>query len=60
MGESGRDEADLGCWWKVSVDVIDLLFESLVEHLISLVQDQHLDSPERESSEVIEVKAGVM
>ena len=47
--QSGRDEADLGSGGQVSVHVIDLLLESLVQHLIGLVQDQHLDSPGRES-----------
>mmetsp|Transcript_27194 Transcript_27194/g.63561 ORF Transcript_27194/g.63561 Transcript_27194/m.63561 type:complete len:205 (+) Transcript_27194:860-1474(+) len=32
----------LGRWWKVAVYVVDLFFESLVEHLVSLIDHQHL------------------
>ena len=33
----------LGCRWQISVDVVNLFLESLVEHLISLIKDHHLD-----------------
>ncbi len=34
---------NLSCGRKVSVDVVDLVFESLVEKLIRFVKDQHFD-----------------
>ena len=30
---------------QISIDVVDLLLEPFVEHLVCLVEDQHLDSP---------------
>ncbi len=44
MGQSGGDEADLGGGRQVAVHVIDLLLEPLVQHLVRLVQHQHLDA----------------
>ena len=48
VGQSGGDEADLGGGREVSVDVVDLFLEPLVQHLVGLVQNQHLDSPVKE------------
>ena len=48
VGQSGGDEADLGGRREVSVDVVDLFLEPLVQHLVGLVQNQHLDSPVKE------------
>ena len=42
--QGGGDEANLCCWGQVPVHIIDLLLEPLVQHLISLVQHQHLDA----------------
>ena len=33
----------LSCWWQVAVDIVDLFFESSVQHLVSLVQNEQLD-----------------
>ncbi|KAI6762674.1 hypothetical protein HG530_008654 [Fusarium avenaceum] len=41
--ESGADNHDLGGRGEVSVNIVDLLSESLVEELIGLIEDQHLD-----------------
>mmetsp|Transcript_42016 Transcript_42016/g.68047 ORF Transcript_42016/g.68047 Transcript_42016/m.68047 type:complete len:226 (+) Transcript_42016:629-1306(+) len=43
MRHGGRDEHDLRGRRQVAVDVVDLFLEASVEHLICLVQDQHLD-----------------
>ena len=48
VGQSGGDQADLGGGREVSVDVVDLFLEPLVQHLVGLVQNQHLDSPVKE------------
>ena len=32
----------LSCWWKVSVDVIDLFFETSVQHFVGFVKNQKL------------------
>ncbi len=45
VGESGRDEADLGGRGQVAVHVIDLLLEPFVQHFVGLVEHQHLDAP---------------
>ena len=37
VGQSGGDEADLGGRREVSVDVVDLFLEPLVQHLVGLV-----------------------
>mmetsp|Transcript_2117 Transcript_2117/g.5660 ORF Transcript_2117/g.5660 Transcript_2117/m.5660 type:complete len:305 (+) Transcript_2117:403-1317(+) len=39
----GGDEDHLGRWGKVTVDVVDLLLEATVQHLVRLVQNEHLD-----------------
>ena len=44
VGQRGGDEADLGCGGQVAVHVVNLLLEPLVQHLVSLVQHQHLDA----------------
>mmetsp|Transcript_23503 Transcript_23503/g.73932 ORF Transcript_23503/g.73932 Transcript_23503/m.73932 type:complete len:306 (+) Transcript_23503:468-1385(+) len=43
VGQRRRDEDDLGGGRQVAVDVVDLLLEALGEHLIRLVDDEHLD-----------------
>merc|ERR1719233_1515004 len=42
--QSGRDQTHLSCWRQISVDIIDLFFESFVQHFVSFVQNQHLDT----------------
>ena len=41
----------------IPVDVVDLLFESLVEHLVGFVEHQHLDTPSPQGPEQIIVKS---
>ena len=36
--------ANLCCGGQVAVDVVDLLLESLIQHLVGFVEDQHLDA----------------
>lgn len=43
VGEGSRDDDDLGGGREVSVHVVDLLSESLVEQLIGFVENQHLN-----------------
>lgn len=40
-----KNPTDLSCWRQVSVDVINLLLESLVQHFVRFVEDQHFDGP---------------
>lgn len=42
LRKSSRDNYTLHPVWEVSVNVINLVFESLVEHFICLVQNKHL------------------
>ena len=37
--ECGRDEDDLRGGREITVDVVDLFFESFVQHLVSFVED---------------------
>ncbi|KAI6751992.1 hypothetical protein HG531_006688 [Fusarium graminearum] len=41
--QGGTDDHNLGGRGKVSVNIVDLLSESLVEELVSFIEDQHLD-----------------
>ena len=45
-----RERFYLSGWGKISVDIIDLFLEALVQHLIGLVQHQHLDATGSESA----------
>lgn len=54
--QCGRNEAHLGGWGQVAVDVVDLLLESLIQHLIGLVKDEHLDTPGAQGSPADHVK----
>ena len=45
VGKGGGDETDLSGWGQIAIHVIDLLLESLIQHLVGLVQHQHLDAP---------------
>ena len=56
VGKSGGDETDLSGWGQIAVHVIDLLLESLVQHLVGLVQHQHLDAPGPQSPPPYHVK----
>jgi hypothetical protein len=42
VGKRSGDDDDLTSGWQESVDLVDLLFETLVEHLIGLVKNEHL------------------
>mmetsp|Transcript_34310 Transcript_34310/g.84975 ORF Transcript_34310/g.84975 Transcript_34310/m.84975 type:complete len:251 (-) Transcript_34310:420-1172(-) len=44
----GRHEDHLSGWRQVPVDVVHLLLEPAVEHLVRLIQNQHLDPTSRE------------
>ena len=35
----------LSCWWEISVDVIDLFFETTIQHFIGFVKNEKLKSP---------------
>ena len=50
--KGGRDEHDLCGRREVAVHVVDLLLEALVQHLIGLVQHQHLDVSRAQRSPV--------
>jgi hypothetical protein len=41
--QGGAEQDDLGSGREVTVDVINLILEALVEELVGLVQDEHLD-----------------
>uniref|UniRef100_A0A0K8RG64 Putative translation initiation factor 4f helicase subunit eif-4a n=1 Tax=Ixodes ricinus TaxID=34613 RepID=A0A0K8RG64_IXORI len=43
VGQGGRDEHHLGARGQVSVHVVDLLLEALVEHFVGFIEYQHLD-----------------
>ena len=43
LRQRGRHDNNLQTRWEVSVDVINLFLEATSEHLIGLVQNQHLD-----------------
>lgn len=43
LGHGGREEADLGLWAQLGDDLVDLLDEAHGEHLVGLVDDEHLD-----------------
>lgn len=60
VGKRGRDEADLRRWRQITVNVVDLLFEAFVEHLVGLVQHQHLDrsGPQHAPLDHVEDAAG--
>mmetsp|Transcript_98879 Transcript_98879/g.265543 ORF Transcript_98879/g.265543 Transcript_98879/m.265543 type:complete len:232 (-) Transcript_98879:38-733(-) len=45
VGHRRGDEDHLGGRREVTVDVVDLLLEAAVQHLIGLIKDQHLDRP---------------
>mmetsp|Transcript_71310 Transcript_71310/g.200990 ORF Transcript_71310/g.200990 Transcript_71310/m.200990 type:complete len:205 (+) Transcript_71310:1189-1803(+) len=42
LRHSSAHKHHLGRWWKVAVYVVDLFFESLIKHLVSLIDHQHL------------------
>ncbi len=44
VGKGGADQDHLCGWGQESINVIDLFLEALVEHLVSLIQDKHLDA----------------
>jgi hypothetical protein len=44
MRQRGRDDNDLSRRGKVSVDVVDLIFETLVEQLVGFIEDKNLGS----------------
>mmetsp|Transcript_95161 Transcript_95161/g.198964 ORF Transcript_95161/g.198964 Transcript_95161/m.198964 type:complete len:436 (-) Transcript_95161:34-1341(-) len=50
MGHGGRHQHHLGGRWQVSVDIVDLLLEAPVQHLIGLIQHQHLHGSRAEVS----------
>ena len=39
--------SSIGChlsgWWQVAVDVVDLLLEAAVQHLVGFIEHEHLD-----------------
>ena len=41
--QGGAEQHDLSSGWEVTVDVINLILEALVEEFVGLVQDEHLD-----------------
>lgn len=41
--KGGRNQTDLSCRGKVSVDVIDLLFEALVQHFVGFIKYKHFN-----------------
>lgn len=43
VGQSSRDYNDLGCGGQISIDVVDLLSETLIEQLVCFVEDKHLN-----------------
>lgn len=45
VGQGGGDEQDLGGGWEVTVDVVDLFLEAFVQHLVSLIKDEHFEAP---------------
>jgi len=45
MWQRGRYKHNLCLRWQVPIHVINLLFEALVQHLVSLVQNQDLNIP---------------
>merc|ERR1719474_2501538 len=59
VGKCGRDQAHLSSRRKVSVDIVDLLLEPLVQHLVGLVEHQHLDpaSPQGAAADHVEHSA---
>lgn len=42
MRKRGREDDDLGRGGQVAVDVVDLVLETLVEELVGLIEDEHL------------------
>jgi hypothetical protein len=41
--QSSAEGYDLRCGREVAIDVVNLIFESLVEELVDLVKDENLD-----------------
>lgn len=48
FGERCGDDDNLRGSRKVSIDVVDLALKSLLQHLIRLIQNQHLDALRRQ------------
>ena len=50
----------LGCWWQVSVDIVDLFLESAVQHFVGLIKNEKFDvsGTEISSSNHIESTTG--
>ena len=48
--ECGAQQDDLRGRWKVSVDLVNLVFETLIQQLVCLVKHEHLDIPRPEAS----------
>jgi hypothetical protein len=60
VGQSGGKNDDLGRGRQVSVNVVDLVLETLVEQLVGFIEDEHLDvlGAERSSTDHVEHTAG--
>lgn len=60
MRQRRRQDHDLRRRRQVSVDIVDLVFESLVEQFIGFIEDEHLDilRAERSSSNHVEYSSG--
>jgi len=56
LRHSGRQKDDLGGLWQQLEDVVDLLLETGRQHLIGLIQDEHLDLVGLEVSSVDHVE----
>ena len=48
--ERGAQQDDLRGRWEVSVDLVDLVFETLVQQLVCFVKHEHLDVPRPKTS----------
>merc|ERR1712131_108074 len=40
--QSSRYQDNLSCWWKVSVNIVDLFFETTVQHFVGFVKNEKL------------------
>lgn len=48
--QSGRNQHDLSGRGQMPVDVVDLLLEASAQHLVSFVEDEHLDAPRAQAA----------
>ena len=60
MGQGCRYQNYLSKRWEVSVDIVDLIFESSVQHFVSFIQDKQSDGscPEISATDHIEHSSG--